>query len=155
MWVKDRMIQRPVEVTVDTSIEEARELMRRERLECLPVLDENGQLVGVISDLEIATAAPSPATALDRFEIRSLLTKIRVRHVARRDIATVGEDTSLGDAARIMADRRLAGLPVMRDGKLVGMITEASLLRTLQDALQPRCCPSKPIRLPESMITAW
>ncbi len=154
MWVKDRMIQRPVEVTVDTSIEEARELMRREGIQCLPVLDENGQLVGVISDLEIAAAAPSPATALDRFEIHSLLPKIRVRHVVRRDIATVGEDTSLGEAARIMADRRLAGLPVMRDGKLVGMITEASLLRALQDALQPCCCPSKPIGLLESIATA-
>jgi acetoin utilization protein AcuB len=120
MLVGERMTERPVTVAEDTSVSRALELMRREKVRRFPVIDKHGKLVGIVLEKDLIYAAPSPATTLSIFEIHTLLAKIKVSDVMTREVITVTEDTPLEEAARIMADNNIGGLPVMRDDQLVG-----------------------------------
>lgn len=129
MLVGERMTKRPITVTEDTSLPEALELMRKEKIRRLPVLDKQGNLVGIVTELDLLKASPSPATTLSIYEIPYLLSKIKMRDIMTRNVITVTEDTPIEEAARIMADNKIGGLPVMRDGRLVGIITETDIFK--------------------------
>jgi acetoin utilization protein AcuB len=113
-------------------------LMREKKVRRLPVLDSHGQLVGIVSDNDLLYASPSPATSLSVWEIHDLLYKLKIDKVMTREVVTVTEDTPLEEAARIMADRRIGGLPVMADKKLVGIITETDVFKAFLAQLGAR-----------------
>ena len=138
MLVGDRMTKRPITVSADTSIDKALQLMREERIRRFPVLDKHGKLVGIVSEKDLLYASPSPATSLSIYEIPYLLSRVKVRDVMTKKVITVGEDTPLEEAARIMADNKIGGLPVMRDDKLVGIITETDLFKIFLELLGAR-----------------
>jgi len=138
MLVKDRMTPRPVTVTKDISVDKALRLMHSERIRRLPVVDKHGNLVGIVSELDLLKVSPSPATTLSIYEIPYLLSKIKMEDVMTKDVITVAEDTVLEEAARIMADNKIGGLPVMRDGKLVGIITETDLFKVFLEMMGAR-----------------
>jgi acetoin utilization protein AcuB len=95
-------------------------------------------MVGIVSELDLLKVSPSPATSLSVFEIPYLLAKIKMENVMKRDVVTVSEDTPLEEAARVMADNKIGGLPVMRGDKLVGIITETDLFKTFLEMLGGR-----------------
>lgn len=138
MLVKDRMTPRPITVTQDTAVDKALELMHSENVRRLPVLDNQGQMVGIVSELDLLKVSPSPATSLSIYEIPYLVSRIKMRDTMTKDVITVTEDVTLEDAARIMADNKIGGLPVMRDGKLVGIITETDLFKVFLELLGAR-----------------
>jgi acetoin utilization protein AcuB len=138
MLVGDRMTKRPITVSEDTSIDKALEMMRDEKVRRLPVLDKHGKLVGIVSEKDLLYASPSPATSLSIYEIPYLLSKIRMHNIMTKDVITVTEDTPLEEAARIMADSKIGGLPVMRDGKLVGIITETDMFKLFLELMGAR-----------------
>ncbi len=138
MLVGERMTKRPITVTEETSLPEALELMRQNRIRRLPVLDKQGHLVGIVTELDLLRASPSPATTLSIYEIPYLLSKIKMRDIMTRDVITVTEDTPIEEAARIMADHKIGGLPVMRDGRLVGIITETDIFKILLELFGAR-----------------
>jgi acetoin utilization protein AcuB len=72
------------------------------------------------------------------WEIPDLLGKLKVGKVMARDVITVAEKTPLEEAARIMADKKIGGLPVMRGPDLVGIITETDLFKSLLELLGGR-----------------
>jgi len=132
------MTPRPITVTEDISVDKALQLMREEKIRRLPILDKRGRLAGIVSDKDLLYASPSPATSLSIYEIPYLLSKIKMRDVMAREVITVTEDTPLEEAARIMADNKIGGLPVMRDDKLVGIITETDLFKIFVEMLGAR-----------------
>jgi acetoin utilization protein AcuB len=132
------MTPRPVTVTPDTSIDQALQLMRSERVRRFPVLGKQGELVGIISEKDLLYASPSPATSLSIYELPYLLSKIKIGDLMTKDVITVTEDTPLEEAARIMADSKVGGLPVVRDGKLVGIITETDLFKVFLELFAAR-----------------
>lgn len=138
MLVGERMSKRPITVTEETSLPEALELMRREKIRRLPVLDKHGKLVGIVTELDLLRASPSPATTLSIYEIPYLLSKIKMREIMTREVITVTEDTPIEEAARIMADHKIGGLPVMRDNKLVGIITETDIFKLMLELFGAR-----------------
>ncbi|HEC35533.1 MAG TPA: CBS domain-containing protein, partial [Anaerolineae bacterium] len=138
MLVGDRMTVRPITVAEDASVDEALQLMRNERIRRLPVVDKHGRMVGIVSELDLLKVSPSPATSLSIYEIPYLLSKIKMRDVMTRDVITVSEDTPLEEAARIMADNKIGGLPVMRGDKLVGIITETDMFKIFLEMLGAR-----------------
>ena len=138
MLVRDRMTRRPITVTEDTPIDKALQLMRDEQVRRFPVLDKDGKLVGIVSEKDLLYVSPSPATSLSMWEIPYLLSKIKMRDTMTKDVITVTEDTPLEEAARIMADNKVGGLPVMRDGKLVGIITETDMFKVFLEMLGAR-----------------
>lgn len=138
MLVGDRMTPRPVTVTPDTSIDQALQLMRSEKVRRFPVLNKQGNLVGIIAEKDLLYASPSPATSLSIYELPYLLSKIKIRDLMTSDVVTVTEDTPLEEAARIMADSKIGGLPVVRDGKLVGIITETDMFKVFLELFAAR-----------------
>jgi acetoin utilization protein AcuB len=112
--------------------------MRNQKVRRLPVLNDKGELVGIVSEKDLLYASPSPATSLSIHELHYLISRIAVGEVMSRDVVTVSEYTPLEEAARIMADKKIGGLPVMRDGKLVGIITESDLFKIFLEVLGAR-----------------
>ena len=138
MLVGNRMTKRPVTVNADATVDNALALMHSEKIRRLPVVDKAGKLVGIVSELDLLKVSPSPATSLSIYEIPYLLSKITMQDIMTEDVITVTEDTPLEEAALIMAENKIGGLPVMRDDKLVGIITETDLFRIFLEVLGAR-----------------
>ncbi len=138
MFVRDKMTANPVTIKADVSVPEALSLMREKKVRRLPVLDARGKLVGIVSEKDLLYASPSPSTTLSSWEIPSILAKLKVDKIMSKKVLTVPEDTPLEEAARVMADRKIGGLPVLRDGALVGIITETDVFRALLHLLGGR-----------------
>ena len=138
MFVRDKMTANPVTIHSDATVPEALGLMREKKVRRLPVLDAHGKFVGMVSEKDLLYASPSPSTTLSIWEIPSILAKIKVEKIMAKDLVTVPEDMPLEDAARIMADKKIGGLPVLRDGALVGIITETDVFRALLHLLGGR-----------------
>jgi acetoin utilization protein AcuB len=138
MLVGERMTRTPVTITEDASIDDALHLMRERKIRRLPVLDSSGKMAGIVSDRDLLHAAPSPATSLSVYELHYLLSKLTIKRVMSSPVITVTPGTPLEEAARIMADNKIGGLPVTDDGKLVGIITETDIFKILLELLGAR-----------------
>lgn len=138
MLVRERMSTQPVTVTADTPIPEALRVMRQNHVRRLPVLDAEGQLVGIVSEKDLLYASPSPATSLSIYEMHYLLSRLKVSEVMTTAVITIPPDTPLEEAARIMADHKIGGLPVLEEGRLVGIITETDVFELLLELLGAR-----------------
>ena len=137
MLIGTRMSHSVVFVTPETSITDALNLMKSEHVRRLPVL-KRGKLVGIVSDKDLLNASPSPATSLSVWELTYLLGKLTIGEIMTKDVLTVTEDTPIEEAARIMADYKIGGMPVMRGGEVVGMITETDLFKIFLEMLGAR-----------------
>lgn len=138
MLVGERMSHPVITVHPDLPIQEALNRMQREGIRRFPVVDQHGELQGIVSERDLLHASPSDATTLSAWELNYLLSKIEVGEVMTRDVVTVTEDTPVEVAARIMADNKIGGLPVARDGEVVGVITETDLFRIFLEILGAR-----------------
>jgi acetoin utilization protein AcuB len=138
MLVKDRMTPNPVTITPDTSVPDAFRIIREKRIRHLPVVDKKGKLVGIVARTDLLHASPSAATTLSVFEINYLLANLHVREVMSSPPITVSEDAPLEEAARVMVENKIGCLPVMRDGVLIGMITETDIFETFVEVLGGR-----------------
>jgi acetoin utilization protein AcuB len=135
MLVKDRMTPNPITIHTETTFPEAFRIMREEGIRHLPVLDKKSRLVGIVARTDLLHASPSPATSLSIFELNYLLANLHVNDVMTRPPITVYEDVPLEEAARVMVEKKIGCLPVMRDGDLVGMITETDIFETFVEIL--------------------
>jgi len=132
-------MRRPViTVRAEMPIQEALKLMHTEHIRRVPVVDARGRLVGLVSEMDLLKASPSEATSLSIWEVHYLLSKITVERVMTREVITVTEQTPIEEAARIMADNEIGGLPVMRGRELVGIVTETDLFRVFLELLGAR-----------------
>jgi acetoin utilization protein AcuB len=138
MLVADRMTRELHTITPDTNVSEALNLMQEYSVRRFPVLDKRGHLVGIVLEKDLLYASPSPATSLSVYEIGYLLSKLKVEKVMSRDVITVAADAPLEEAARIMIDNKIGGLPVMEGQKLVGIITETDIFKVLLEMLGAR-----------------
>jgi acetoin utilization protein AcuB len=138
MLLYERMSRHPLIVSPDAPVDAALKRMREEKVRRFPVVDHDGELVGIISEKDLLYAAPSPATSLSIYELHYLYSRITVEQVMTRDVITVEETDPLEEAARIMVDNKVGGLPVMREGKLVGIITETDIFKTFMEMLGAR-----------------
>jgi len=123
MLVKERMSRHPITIRPETSLYDALRIMRESKVRRLPVLDKHNKLVGIVLEKDLLYAEPSPATSLSVYEVNYLVSKIKIEDLMTREVITVTEDCPLEEAARIMVDNGIGGLPVMRGDLLVGMIT--------------------------------
>jgi acetoin utilization protein AcuB len=130
---------RPV-ITVrpETPIQDALQLMRTDHIRRAPVVDEGGRLVGIVAERDLLEASPSDATSLSIWEVHYLLSKITVDRIMTRKVVTVTEDTPIEEAARVMADNKIGGLPVMRGNEVVGIVTETDLFKVFLELLGAR-----------------
>jgi acetoin utilization protein AcuB len=152
MLVRERMSTQPVTITADVPITEALRIMRQNQVRRLPVLDENGALIGIVSEKDLLYASPSPATSLSIYEMHDMLSRLRVTELMTPDPVTVTPDILLEEAALIMADSKIGGLPVVKDGNLVGIITETDIFKVFLELLGARQEGLRlTLRIPERM----
>ena len=138
MLVNERMTRNPITVREDTSLYDALKIMRDNKVRRLPVLSKEGKLVGIVSEKDLLYASPSPATSLSVWEINYLTSKITVDDLMTKEVITVCEDCPMEEAARIMVDSKIGGLPVMRGDQLVGIVTETDLFKIFLELLGAR-----------------
>jgi acetoin utilization protein AcuB len=124
----------PVTVGPDDSFRHAMSLIRQKGIRHLPVVEE-GRLVGIVTDRDIRQASPSPATSLEVHELHYLLEKVRVRGIMTKNVYTVAPETPIEEAARLMLTHKIGGLPVLREGTLVGIITETDILSAFVEVM--------------------
>jgi acetoin utilization protein AcuB len=138
MLVGRRMTHNPITITPDIPIAEALEWMRREKVRRFPVVDKKGKLVGIVARSDLLHASPSSVTSLNVWEVTYLLSQVTVKEVMTKEVLTICEDCPLEEAARIMADNKIGGLPVMRDDMVVGIITESDLFKVFLEVFGAR-----------------
>ncbi|MCA9923262.1 MAG: CBS domain-containing protein [Anaerolineales bacterium] len=138
MLVSRRMSSPVITVSESTPIMEALDLMRRQNIRRTPVVNKKGKMIGIISDKDLLNAGPSEATSLSVWEVNYLLAKLLVKDVMTKDVLTVAEDTPIEEAAYIMAENKIGGLPVMRGEEIVGLITETDLFKIFLELLGAR-----------------
>ena len=129
MRVDELMTRNPITVKPATGVLEARHLMVEKKIRHLLVVGTDGRLIGIVTDRDIRLNLPSQATSLSVWEINHLLTKLTVGEVMTRAVITIGPDREARDAAVLMLDHAIGALPVMGGGRLVGIVTEADILR--------------------------
>jgi CBS domain-containing protein len=128
--VADWMSTPPIVVAPTVTLAEARRLMEQRKVRRLPVV-ESERLLGIVTWGDLRAAGPSAATTLSIYEWRALLEQATVAECMTRDPITIEPETSVLYAARRMLVHKISGLPVVEDGRVVGMITESDLFRLL------------------------
>jgi len=138
MFVKDQMTPHPITVMADSSILAAQRIMKENNVRHLPVLNKTGALVGLVTRTSLEQVRPSKLTTLSIYELSYQLDKITVRDAMVRKVVTVGEEVPIEQAARLMLEHKIGSLPVLRGERLVGIITDTDLMRTMLELLGAR-----------------
>ncbi|HZQ08094.1 MAG TPA: CBS domain-containing protein [Anaerolineae bacterium] len=129
-FVRDWMTPNPITIDPKTTLPEAHKLMREAHIRRLPVIDR-GRLVGIITLGDVREASPSNATTLSIYELNYLLSKLTVEKIMTREPLIISPEATIRQAARLMLDHKIGGLPVMESERLVGIITESDIFRIL------------------------
>ena len=122
MRIRDIMTYNVVTIPSNTLVNHANEIMRTHRFERLPVVDKS-KLVGIVTKDRLLRAAPSAATSLSVWELNYLLSKMTIVEIMERDVITVTPDTTVESALALAQEKRVGSLPVVEDGKVVGIVT--------------------------------
>jgi len=137
MKVRDIMTTDPVKVTADTRLKEAARLMVRHRVSGLPVVDEGGKLIGILSEgdfirREAGRDRPHGVSLLDAVFGEGELQPVGAETVAEimtRSVVTITPEATVGEAARVMGRRNVKRLPVVDlDGDLIGIVSRADVV---------------------------
>ncbi len=132
MFVSNWMTKNVFAVTPDDSISDAIRLLKEKGIKHLPVV-EGDRVRGILSDRDIKEYTPSKATTLDIYELHYLLAKTKIKEVMKKQVITTTPDTPIEEAAMILYDRNIGCLPVVENERLVGIISEKDIFRTLID----------------------
>ncbi|MBN2125812.1 MAG: CBS domain-containing protein [Deltaproteobacteria bacterium] len=149
--VEDLMTKDVITVSPETRITEAAQLLLEKGINGVPVVDEQGKLVGILTQSDLVTQQkrlpiPSLFTLLDGFipltstrHLEKEVQKITATTVAEAmtpDPVTVRPDTSLEDLANLMVDRKFHTIPVVDQGHLIGIVGKEDVLRTILSGVQ-------------------
>ncbi|MGH7383014.1 MAG: CBS domain-containing protein [Candidatus Methylomirabilales bacterium] len=138
MQVAERMRTAVILVRPSDSVQTALKLLGEQKIRHLPVV-EDGKLVGIVTDRDIRLVFPSAVTAdnkeQDPFDA---LEKVSVGQIMTKRVFTVTPETSIADAARLLLERRIGGLPVVQGDLLVGIITKTDILAAFVEIMQKR-----------------
>jgi acetoin utilization protein AcuB len=126
--VKDWMTTSVVTISKNTTLPQARQIMLQHNIRHLPVVGD-GELVGIVTWGDIRRESASNATSLTRWELNTILDALPVRRFMTASPLTVTPLTGVARAAQIMVEEKIGGLPVVDQGRLVGIITESDILR--------------------------
>jgi CBS domain-containing protein len=137
MTIRELMTGGLVTVRPDTPVQQARDLLTKERIRHLPVTGPSGTLAGIVTDRDIRLNLPSRATSLSAGEISHLLNKLTVGEIMTRPVITIGPDAPAREGARLMLEHRIGALPVLDDGHLIGIITETDIVRAFVRTTTP------------------
>jgi acetoin utilization protein AcuB len=127
--VSDWMTRDVITIAPETSLKETHDIMNGKNIRRLPVVKQ-GKVVGIVTLGDIRGAEPSKASSLSVWEMNEMLAKLKVSEIMTHDPATIHENVNIGDAAKVMLEKKFSSLPVVDDAEhLVGIITESDIFR--------------------------
>lgn len=136
--VKQWMTSDVVTIARNVSLSEAHKLMKEKNIRRLPVVDGK-KLVGLVTLGDVREASPSDATTLSIWELNYLWAQLVVEKVMTRNLYTVTAEAPIIDAAELMLEHKISGLPVVdAQNNLVGVITESDIFRMLVRSRSPQ-----------------
>lgn len=135
--VSDVYTKDVITISPDTTLPEATGLMKERGIRRLPVV-EDGKLIGIVTLLDVMKASPSIAAALSLWEREQMAAKVTVGEIMTKDVFTAAPGMNLGTVANLMLERKIGGVPVTRDGELVGIVTESDIFRAFVELLRPQ-----------------
>jgi CBS domain-containing protein len=138
VWVRhlkvaDAMTANPYTLGPEDSLMQAVEVMRKRGVRRVPIVVAD-TLVGILAQGDLNRAQPS-ALSESQEDFARVMEQTPVSRIMIQNPVTVSEETSLSDAAQTLHTMKFGALPVTRDGKLVGIVTDSDLLRCLIDLL--------------------
>ena len=154
MQASDIMTAKVVTVSVDTDVEVIARLLLERRISAVPVVDSNDHILGIVSEGDLMRRPETETERHRSWWLRLLADKEdrageyvrshgrRADQVMTRDVVTVTEDSNVGEIAELLEQRRIKRVPVVRDGKLVGIISRANLLHGLAAHKEKIAAPS-------------
>lgn len=133
MFVSELMTRPAVTVRAQTSIKAAARLLRDRNVAAVPVVDDSGALVGIVSEIDLlrGSVLPDPAAHLLPVAAPSDEPPATVADVMTADVQVLAPHSDLYDTARRMSASGVRSLPVLEDGQIVGVVSRADLLRVL------------------------
>lgn len=127
--VKNNMVKDVIGIAADTSLPDAHKVMKDHNIRRLPVVDGD-KVLGIVSLSDVRDATPSGATTLSIWELNYLIAKLTVDEIMTKTPITISEDANIADAATIMLEKKIGGIPVVDSNeKLTGIITESDIFR--------------------------
>jgi CBS domain-containing protein len=137
--VKDLMRSSVITISSEAGLDRALLIMSRNRIRHLPVVEDEHKMIGIISDrdlrLSMKEMEQGPGTAPKGYYLPALT---KVKSIMMKDVVTTRPDVPLAEAVGMMSDRKIGALPVVEDGKLVGIVTETDALRLLAKMLKEK-----------------
>lgn len=136
MFVKEKMTIDVATVRPSDSISYAFQILKERSHSQLPVIDNSGKLIGLITEKLLAEVSPSKATSLSVYEINYLLSKTKVQDVMKTEIFTTMPNILIEDAALLMINKDIGSLPVVDEAKkLVGIVTRLDIFKAFVDIM--------------------
>ena len=134
--VRKWMSQPAIVVLAATTLPAARQLLCDRRIRRLPVVDANGQLVGIVTEGDINRVSDSHITDVRDYNLYHRVADLPVEEIMTRDPVTVTPDTPIIDVARLLLEHRIGGVPVVEGDRVVGIVTESDLFKLILTADQ-------------------
>ena len=120
-----------ITVVQSESLNAAIRLLKDHDIKHLPVLEDTGELVGIITDRDLKRASPSDATLLEVHELLYLMDKVKLSEVMTKSPITAKPEMQVPEAAKLMAEKKVGCLPVTKADKLIGIVTVTDFLKLL------------------------
>ena len=127
--VRDLMTHEVTTLRRNDKLSIADDVMRLGRIRHMPVVDDDEQVVGIVSQRDLFRGALSRALGYGAHAQQKLLGQLVVKEVMTNDPVTIGPDAPLAEAARLMLERKIGALLVVDDGRLVGILTESDFVK--------------------------
>ena len=128
--VNEWMSKPALTIRPDAAINQAQDMMRQYKVRRLLVVNEEGRLIGIVTSGDLREAKPSDATTLSIWELNYLVSQLTVEKIMTQEVVTIGSNNTMADAAKLMLDYKISGLPVIDEqGALAGVITESDIFR--------------------------
>lgn len=123
MIASDIMTRKVITIHPEASVQEAAQLLDQFRISGIPVVDARGNLIGIITEADIISK-------VNRY---GLLDQdgMRVAEIMSRDVITVNEETPVGDIAILLSERKIKRVPVVRQGRLVGIVSRGDIVHAV------------------------
>ena len=136
MPVKEWMTQPVTTIGADAHVRQAAELMKTQKICHLPVVENDGRLIGIVTDRDLRQMIFDPAIQERLGDVVEALGALTVREIMTWAVITVQPESGLRQAARLMREQKVGALPVIEAGRIVGMLTERDLLRAFEERIR-------------------
>ncbi len=143
--VKEWMTRPVTTIGADAPVRQAAELMKTRQIRHLPVVENDGRLIGIVTDRDLRQMIFDPMIHERLGDVVEALGGLTVRDIMTWAVITVRPESGIRQAARLMREQKVGALPVVEAGRVVGMLTERDLLRALETLIRDRIKSVRPL----------